>query len=173
MICFFMDGNYAFSMGRSLAKNLDYKVLGDYLDEHYGDDFAKVRRYYYNVLVSDDENVMPLRKLTDFLSYNGYVVRYFVSPNEVKIAATRAFTSLNIAVDALTLLKEGKLEKAIFCVGDTEYVNLLSTLRNYGVETHLFYAKNFNEVNQLRQHVDVAMDVERMPWLVNPPSSRD
>jgi uncharacterized LabA/DUF88 family protein len=155
---FFIDGNHAFNMSKHLGINLDYKDLKAYIEKCFG--VNSLRHYYYNILITDESEVTPLKRLTDFLSHHGYTTRYDVVTRSQ--SRQSKFTQINIAVDALTLASVAfPMERAIFWIEDAELVTLLCALKNKGVEIVLLYHDDYPISNILKQTADVTHNMKQ------------
>jgi uncharacterized LabA/DUF88 family protein len=154
MNMFFMDGNYAHTIAKKLNFNMDYLRLLNYVKDEYDVD----RGYYYNTLISNDADVMPLRKLTDFLQHNNYTVRYISSTNEDVFKASRAFISLNMTIDAVNAAK--RMDTAVFMVGTLEYLRLFDYLKDKGIRVVILYTNEVNHSISLRQTADIAVRLD-------------
>jgi hypothetical protein len=155
MNSFFVDGHYAYTIAKKLSLNLDYLKLLNLVKDKYGID----RGYYYNTLISNEDDVTPLRNLTDFLQYNSYTVRYLSSANEAFKPASRAFVAASLIIDAVKMLKAG-MNTAVFMVSTLEYINLFEYLKDAGVEVILLYSDSLSYSTQLRQTSDLSVPVE-------------
>ena len=126
----FIDGSNFFATAKLLDLDIDYaKMLA-----HFADKGDLVRAYYYTAL-PDVSETTPIRKLIDFLDYNGF---------QVVSKQTREFTDhatgkkrikgnmdMELALDMLKLAPH--IDHAVLFSGDGDFVRLLEEMQNRGL----------------------------------------
>lgn len=128
-----IDGPHLMSAAGSLGMHIDYKLLRD--------EFAKRGRLQRISLyhpVRENNELMPIRPLLDWLQYNGFDVvtkpiREFTEENGV----TRKKGNLDVemAVDALMLSQ--KVDHIVLFSGSGDLCHLVQNLRMQGVRVSI------------------------------------
>jgi uncharacterized LabA/DUF88 family protein len=154
---------------RALNADIDYRKL---LQLFVGE-VQLVRAIYYAVTGLEEEDV-GLRRLLEWLDYNGYVVRKrpsreFTDANGSRIR--RGSVSLQMAVDALEMTS--LIDRLILFSGDADLVPLVKAVQRKGVcvtAVSTLASKPPMIAKELRRRVDHFVDMrELMPLIqLNP-----
>ena len=128
-IALFIDGSNFFATAKLLDVDVDYLKLLDFFREK-GD---LVRAYYYTALPDPSEQ-SPIRKLIDFMDYNGYQV---VS-NDTRVhrpchrkKRVKGNMDMELALDMLKLAPH--IDHAYLFSGDGDFCRLLQEVQDLGV----------------------------------------
>ena len=129
-IALFIDGSNFFATAKLLDVDVDYLKLLDFFREK-GD---LVRAYYYTALPDPSEQ-SPIRKLIDFMDYNGYQVvskttREFTDPATGK-KRVKGNMDMELALDMLKLAPH--IDHAYLFSGDGDFCRLLQEVQDLGV----------------------------------------
>jgi len=138
-IALFIDGSNFFATAKLLDIDVDYLKLLSFFREK-GD---LVRAYYYTALPDPTEQT-PIRKLIDFMDYNGY---------QVVSKTTREFTDhatgkkrikgnmdMELALDMLKLAPH--IDHAYLFSGDGDFCRLLQEVQDLGVKVTVVSSMN-------------------------------
>jgi uncharacterized LabA/DUF88 family protein len=125
----FIDGVSLYSASRNLGFDVDYRELREYFQK----ETMLIRAYYYSAIVEKEE-YSPLKPLTDWLSYNGYMLvtkaaREFTDINGRK--RVKGDMSVELAVDMMEMAP--KIEHAILFSGDADYRRVVEAVQRMGV----------------------------------------
>jgi uncharacterized LabA/DUF88 family protein len=126
----FIDGSNLYTASRNLGFDVDYRLLYDL--------FAKktnlLRILYYSAIVESDDYT-PLKPLTDWLSYNGYLVvtkpaKDFTDANGRR--RVKGNMDIEVAVDMLDLAP--RLDHAVLFSGDADFRKLVESVQRRAVK---------------------------------------
>ena len=126
----FIDGSNFHSTFKSLGFDVDFALMLDQLKQK----GRLVRAYYYTALPHDGE-VAPIRRLADWLDYNGYTViskqtrDFYDSTTGTK--RTKGNMDMELALDMLKLAPH--IDHAVLFSGDGDFVRLLEEMQNRGL----------------------------------------
>ena len=156
----FIDGSNFFATAKLLDLDIDYaKMLGVFADK--GD---LIRAYYYTALPEANEPT-PIKKLIDYLDYNGF---------QVVSKLTREFTDhatgkkrikgnmdMELALDMLKLAPH--IDHAYLFSGDGDFCRLLQEVQDLGVKVTVVSSMNTYPAmvaDALRRKADHFMELE-------------
>lgn len=130
-IALFIDGSNFHTTIKLLGMEIDYVRFLD-LFRKKGN---MIRAYYYTAL-PDPTEVSPLRKLIDFLDYNGFSVvskqtKEFIDPATGK-RRVKGNMDMELALDMLKLAPH--IDHAYLFSGDGDFCRLLSEVQDMGVK---------------------------------------
>ena len=133
-----------------------------------------MRAYYYTALPHDGE-VAPIRRLADWLDYNGYTViskqtRDFYD-NETGTKRTKGNMDMELALDMLKLAPH--IDHAVLFSGDGDFVRLLEEMQNRGLRmTVVSSAKTKPPIlaDVLRRQTDDFIELNDVRDLIGRPS---
>ncbi|MGC6536246.1 MAG: NYN domain-containing protein [Candidatus Puniceispirillaceae bacterium] len=156
----FIDGSNFFATTKLLDLDIDYLKLLSYFDDK-GD---MVRAYYYTAL-PDPNEPSPIRKLIDFLDYNGYQVvskqtREFMDPATGK-KRIKGNMDMELALDMLKLAPH--IEHAYLFSGDGDFCRLLQEVQDLGVKVTVVSSMRTHPVmvaDALRRKADHFIELE-------------
>jgi uncharacterized LabA/DUF88 family protein len=122
----FIDGANLHASAKLLGFNIDFKkLLRVFGGEH-------ARALYYTA-VNDSTEEIPLQKLLDWLSYNGFIVRWkpmqeYTRPDGSK--KIKGNMDMEIAVDMLDLAD--KVQRIVLFSGDGDFAALIEAAQRKG-----------------------------------------
>jgi uncharacterized LabA/DUF88 family protein len=128
-IALFIDGANLHATARALGFEMDYKRL---LLEFAGR--GDLLRAVYYTVIFDDQEVSPIRPLTDWLAYNGYTVVTKSSKEFIDAAGRRKIKSnmsIELAVNAMELCSH--VDRIVLFSGDGDFRPLVEALQRRGV----------------------------------------
>lgn len=152
-VAIFIDGGYLSfvtkQLGGSEPLQIDFAALSSKITS--SDEL--LRTYYYDsppfVSSQPSEEERARQKSFDRFRYALNMIDRF----EVRLGKLRRYydaqgneqfeqkgVDVYLAIDALTLAVKGRIQKAIFIIGDSDFVPVLQAIKNEGVETILYYA---------------------------------
>jgi uncharacterized LabA/DUF88 family protein len=161
-----IDGSGMHYALRALNADIDYRRLRGL----FVDDMRLIRALYY--VVTAREEVAGVRRLLDWLDYNGYVVREklgreFVDANGVRIRRGRI--SLEMAIDALEMVP--LIDHLILFSGDGDLTALVEAVQRKGVRVtavSTLVTRPPMISTELRRQVDCFIDLrELMPLIAH------
>ena len=150
----FIDGSNFFATTKLLDLDIDYvKMLQKFAEK--GD---LVRAYYYTALPDANEPT-PIRKLIDFLDYNGFQVvskktREFIDPTTGK-RRIKGNMDMELALDMLKVAPH--IDHAYLFSGDGDFCRLLQEVQDLGVRVTVVSSLNTSPVmvaDALRRKAD-------------------
>ena len=127
--CLFIDGANLYSASRHLGFDVDYRSLLAFFRAR-----ANVLRAYYYSAVLDTEEYSPLKPLTDWLAYNGYML--VTKPaREFTDAAGRRRVKGNMDIELATDMLEmaPRMDHAILFSGDADFRRVVEAVQRQGV----------------------------------------
>jgi uncharacterized LabA/DUF88 family protein len=171
-IALFIDGADLHATARTLGFDIDYKRL---LMEFEGR--ASLLRAFYYTTISEDQEYSSLRPLTDWLSYNGYIV-VTKAVKEFTDASGRRKVKGNmdveLAVDAMELA--GQIDQMVLFSGDGSFRSLVEAVQRRGVRVTVISTISSQPpmiADELRRQADVFTDLaELQSDLSRDPSER-
>ncbi len=152
-IAIFIDGLSLWNSAKIHNVGVDYKKLHAEFRKR-----GKLTRAFYYTTMSDNEDFSPVRKLVDFLSYNGYVIRtQTIRENDSGTGLKKAssYMRMRMAMDAISL--SDHLDHLILMSGDGELTPLVEELQRRGVRVSVCAAMTPDEViisDDLRRQAD-------------------
>ena len=162
----FIDGSNFHGTVKLLGLNIDYVRLLDYFrDQHH-----LIRAYYYTAL-PDPSETAPLRKLIDFLDYNGYAVvskqtKEFIEPTTGRVRV-KGNMDMELALDMLKLAPH--IDHAYLFSGDGDFSRLLSEVQDMGVRVTVVSSVKTSPnmvADTLRRQADCFIDLTEIAHLV-------
>jgi uncharacterized LabA/DUF88 family protein len=125
----FIDGANLYSASRNLGFDVDYRNLLEFFRSK----THVIRAYYYSAVLETEE-YSPLKPLTDWLAYNGYML--VTKPAREFTDATgrrriKGNMDVEVAVDMLELAP--KLDHAVLFSGDSDFRRLVEAVQRQGV----------------------------------------
>ena len=152
-LALFIDGVSVSSTVRDLEFQIDYNKVRD--------EFARrgclIRMLFYAVDIEAADEYSKIRKLTDFLSYNGYVVKTR-SARDVEGGFRRAHEALKMqmAMDILDLA--GKVDHVVISIGDASMAPLVEAVQKTGTRVSIMSSRASPEgghvSDELRRQAD-------------------
>lgn len=162
----FIDGSNFFATTKLLDIDIDYsKMLNEFASK--GD---LVRAYYYTAL-PDISEPTPIRKLIDFLDYNGFQVvskqtREFTDPTTGK-KRIKGNMDMELALDMLKLAPH--IDHAFLFSGDGDFCRLLQEVQDLGVKVTVVSSMNTHPVmvaDALRRKADHFIELQDIAPLI-------
>ena len=156
----FIDGSNFFATTKLLDLDIDYaKMLNVFAEK--GD---LVRAYYYTAL-PDAHEPSPIRKLIDYLDYNGFQVvskqtREFIDPTTGK-KRIKGNMDMELALDMLKLAPH--IDHAYLFSGDGDFCRLLQEVQDLGVRVTVVSSTNTHPVmvaDALRRKADHFIELQ-------------
>jgi uncharacterized LabA/DUF88 family protein len=129
-VALFIDGANLYSASRNLGFDVDYRNLLEYFRKRTN----LVRAYYYSAVLETEE-YSPLKPLTDWLAYNGYML--VTKPAKEFTDATgrrriKGNMDIELAIDMLELAD--KIDHAVLFSGDSDFRRLVEAVQRRGVK---------------------------------------
>lgn len=160
-IALFLDGANLHATARALGIDIDYNRL---LKEFEGCG-TLLRAFYYTAIIEDQE-YYTLRPLTDWLSYNGYIV--VIKPVKEFTSASRhrkvkANINVELAVAAMQLADQ--IDQMVLFSGDSSFRALVKALQRRGVQVTVISTISTNPpmiADELRRQADVFTDLQEL-----------
>jgi uncharacterized LabA/DUF88 family protein len=126
----FIDGASLYTASRNLGFDVDYSLLIDM----FRDRTDLVHACYYSAILETDE-YSPLKPLTDWLAYNGYIVKTKPAREYTDAGGRRRVKGnidIELAVDMLDLAPH--IRHVVLVSGDTEFRALIESVQRKGVK---------------------------------------
>ena len=169
----FIDGSNFHATAKLLNVDIDYLKLLHFFRSR----STLIRAYYYTALPHDGE-VAPIRRLADWLDYNGYTMiskqtRDFYD-NETGSKRTKGNMDMELALDMLKLAPH--IDHAVLFSGDGDFVRLIEEMQNRGLRvTVVSSAKTKPAIlaDVLRRQTDDFIELNDVRELIGRPSRTD
>jgi uncharacterized LabA/DUF88 family protein len=124
----FIDGANLYATGKALGFDIDYKRL---LAFFHGK--ARLVRALYYTAIAEDQEVVTIRPLIDWLEYNGYTMVTKPTKEFTDASGRRKIKGnmdIELAVDALSLADS--LDHIVLFSGDGDFRSLVDALQDAG-----------------------------------------
>lgn len=170
----FIDGANFHATTKALGFEVDYERFLALLKEQ-----ARLVRAYYYTALPDDSDFAPIRKLADWLDYNGYTmitkqVREFTD-NETGRKRIKGNMDMELALDMLKLAPH--LDHIILVSGDGDFCRLVEEVQNLGIRVTVISSVKTRPplmADILRRQTDDFVDVADLkPDISRPPLRPD
>jgi len=170
----FIDGSNFHATTKSLGYEVDYEKLLNLLKNS----GRMVRAYYYTAL-PDGADYAPIRKLSDWLDYNGYTLvtkqtREFTD-NETGRRRIKGNMDMELALDMLKLAPH--IDHAILFSGDGDFCRLLKEMQDLGIRVTVVSTVKTRPplmADTLRRQSDEFIDANDLRDLISrPPRDHD
>lgn len=151
----FIDGPHLYHLTRKLATDIDFRQMLKYFQKQTN----LIHAQYYSALV-DSPEYSQLKKLIDWLSYNGYLVKLDKAYENVNHNNQfRVFGNqlINIAVDMLMM--EDRVNHVIFIGCEENYIPLIKAVKTKGIVVTLISQRDI-VADGLRREVDNFIQLE-------------
>lgn len=160
----FIDASNLWAAQKSKKKLLDYSKLQDFIFQSYFCSTVKI--FYYDAYPADGTRMYSTdgkHKLYTFLKKGLHFtvitkklkrIRVFTDKGEAIIE--KGNMDVEITIDALHHLM--KYSAAVFFTGDSDFLALVSYIRNHGKKVYIFSSKN-NVSEELRTGADGYTDI--------------
>ncbi len=128
-VCLFIDGANLYSASRHLGFEVDYRNLLAF----FRGKVNVVRAYYYSAIL-DTEEYSPLKPLTDWLAYNGYMLvtkpaREFTDSTGRR--RVKGNMDIELATDMLEMAP--RMDHAVLFSGDSDFRRVVEAVQRQGV----------------------------------------
>lgn len=153
----FIDGANLFAASKNLNFEVDYRSLLSYL-QHTS---QLVRAYYYAVIV-DTENYSPLKPLTDFLSYNGFIMVSKTVRESQDGQSNRSRNNMHVDMTVDMMEMASKIEHMILFSGDSELRRPVEYVQRQGVRVTVVSSTSTSipmVSDELRRQADLFVDL--------------
>ena len=156
----FIDGSNFHSTAKLLNLEVDYLKLLNFFKRK----GQMIRAYYYTALPEQSE-ISPLRKLTDFLDYNGYTIVSKQTKEYTDHMSGERRVKGNMDMElALDMLKMSKhLDHVYLFSGDGDFCRLLEDVQDRGVRVTVVSSTHTQPkliADSLRRKADAFIDIE-------------
>jgi uncharacterized LabA/DUF88 family protein len=172
-IALFIDGANFFSAARGLGVEIDYRKLLDVFRQR----GRLIRAYYYTAVPANDDTFSPVRKLVDWLDYNGFRVVTKIAREYFDGMGRKRFKGdmdVDIAVDMLELA--GHCDHMVLFSGDGDFKPLILALQARGVRVSVVSSMETQPSmvsDELRRAADNFFELKDMLSLIaRPPRDR-
>ena len=156
----FIDGPNFYSSIRDVGIKVDYTRLLEFFRSR----SRFLRAYYYTALMDDrtDERLDFLRRLTDWLGFNGYTV--ITKPAKVFQDTAggqimKGNMDIEIAIDMLDMAPY--VDHAILCSGDGDFRRLVEAVQRRGVRVSIVSTEQIL-ASELKRQADGFMDLHNL-----------
>jgi uncharacterized LabA/DUF88 family protein len=153
-LAIFIDGAALYAASKTVGFDIDFQRLLKAYEKR----GTLLRALYYTVLIEDQE-FSPIRRLTDWLDYNGYTVVSKPAKEFDDGEGRRKFkrnVSMELVVDALEL--SNHIDHIILFSGDGDFRQLVAAVQKRGV--HVTVVSPLSMVaDELRRQADVFTDL--------------
>lgn len=162
----FLDDGYFAHVTRKYGDlRIDYESFTDAICEP----DRRFRTYYYNCppWQSDPPTDEERRRLSGYHKFAdalSYLDRFKVREGRLQKIGDdfkQKGVDIKLAVDAVKLSSTGKIDRAIFVTGDSDFVPVVEGIEGTGVTTTLCYDPSLSIHNSLKASVDERVEIDR------------
>ena len=158
----FIDGANFSHTAKRLNMQIDYKKMLASLKEN----TELIRTFYYTAMYTENDGNIPMQRLVDYLSYNGYTVvtkpaKVFTDINEV--VRIKGNMDIEIAVDMLKIAK--CVDNITLFSGDGDFCPLVKAVQEQGVFVTVvssFETRPSMIADELRRQADEFIGLETL-----------
>ncbi|MDE2020396.1 MAG: NYN domain-containing protein [Patescibacteria group bacterium] len=160
----FIDSSNIWAAQKSKVKLLDYKKVAEHIKREYKAD--RLRVFYYAAYPAEGTRKYSLDSKHKFFTFLKKGLGFFVIKKELKTIGVisedgeateeKGNMDVEIAIDAMHHL--GKYDTAILFSGDSDFLALVTYLRNHGKKVFVFSSRN-NISEELRTGADGYTDI--------------
>jgi len=173
-LALFIDGANLYAAGKALGFAIDYKLLRS--------EFMRrgklLRAFYYTALLDNEENEHdPMRKLFDWLNYNGFSMvtkpakEYTDSQGRRKVKGNM---DIELAVDAMELAP--RVDHIVIFSGDGDFRSLVESLQRQGVRVTVVSTIRSQPpmiADDLRRQADNYIELDDLKDVIGRPPRED
>lgn len=152
-----IDGANVANQLKNLNLKIDWKKFREWLTQ----ETHLVRVVYYTAVREDAEGFQGLRKMLDFLTYNGYDVREKLAREYTKDNRTyvKGNMDVEIAVDIINAATNMKADNIILFSGDGDFCYALDKAKTNGSRVGVIAERDSGVVSDdLRKSADYVID---------------
>ena len=160
----FIDASNLWAAQKTKSKFLDYAKTTEYIKQKFNGTLIKV--FYYTAYPAEGTRKYSLNGKHKFFTFLKKGLGIFVVKKELKrinvltergnIVEEKGNMDVEITIDSLHHLK--KYETAVFFSGDSDFLPLVTYLRNHGKKVFVFSSRN-NVSEELRTGADGYTDI--------------
>ena len=157
-VAVFIDGANLHYAARGLGFQIDFAALLEYFRQT----TYLVRAYYYTAMLETDE-YNPVRRLSDWLGYNGYRVVTRPAKDQTDASGRRVLKGnmdIELAVDMMELAPQ--LDHAVLFSGDGDFRALVEAVQRQGVRVTVVSTLETQPpmvADELRRQADAFIDI--------------
>jgi len=127
-VCVLIDGPHLYASSRNLGFEVDYKAMLAYFEEN-----CNLQRAMYFTSILEGEEFNPIKRLADWLSYNGYKVvakpiRDYTDDNGER--RTKASLRVELAVELMSI--PANVDHVILFAGDGDLSYAVERMQQRG-----------------------------------------
>ena len=166
-IALFIDGANLHATARTLGFDIDYKRL---LGEFEGRGGSLLRAFYYTAIIEDQEYSW-VRPLTDWLSYNGFIVVTKAVKEFTEASGRRKVKGnmdIELAVDAMDLADQ--IDQMVLFSGNGDFRSLVEAVQRRGVRVTVISTISSQPpmiADELRRQADIFIDLAELQPQLN------
>jgi uncharacterized LabA/DUF88 family protein len=167
-VAVFIDGVNIYSTAKAIGFELDYKKMIEYFE----DECIFTRANYYTAMSDDPEEFSPVRPLTDWMVYNGYVVNtkpikeYTDDQGRKRMKGSM---EVEIAIDMLTMASNANpVDHMVLFSGSGNFRALVEAVQRLGVRVTVISSVE-GAADDLRRQADKFIDLKHLKQFARPP----
>ena len=166
----FIDGSNFHASTKALNFDVDFEKLLRILRES----GHLVRAYYYTALPDNNTEYSPIKRIADWLDYNGYTVvskpwRDFTN-SETGQRRIKGNMDMELALDMIKLANH--VEHVVLFSGDGDFCRLLQEVQDKGVSVTVI-SSNKLVADTLRRQADDFIEVNQIRHLIERDQQQD
>jgi uncharacterized LabA/DUF88 family protein len=161
----FIDGANLHASIKALNFEIDYKKILKFFE----DQALLIRAFYYTALI-DDQDPSPIRKLVDWLDYNGYTTvtkstKEFT--DEIGRRTIKGNMDVEIAIDVMEMIEY--LDHIVLFSGDGDFRRLIESSQRKGKRVTIvssLKSKPPMVANELRRQSDYFIELDEIKGFI-------
>jgi uncharacterized LabA/DUF88 family protein len=167
-LALFIDGANLYSAAKALGVEIDYrKLLSEFRSKG-----RLLRAYYYTSLL-ESEDYSPIRKLVDWLQYNGYnVVSKTAREFTDREGRRRIKGNMDVEMTVDMINVSAHVDHVVLFSGDGDFVSLVEALKERGVRVSIvstIQSQPSMASDELRRAADAFIDLADLEGTVTRP----
>ena len=165
-IALFIDGANLHASIKALEFEIDYKRMLEYFEKKAN----LIRAFYYTALI-EEQDPSPIRKLVDWLDYNGYTIVTKSTKEFIDESGRRRIKGnmdVELAIDVMEMLDH--LDHVVLFSGDGDFRRLIEATQRKGKRVTVVSTANSTPpmiADELRRQSDYFIELDDLRNLIS------
>lgn len=158
-----IDGSNIYHQTKKLSVTIDWSKFRDWLQS----ETQLVRIIYYTAILRESDGFEQMRKLTDYLRYNGFDVRDKMA-RQFADGSKKGNMDVEISVDMIAASTTGRADNIILISGDGDFCYAIEKAKMNGSRVGIIGARQSGSVSDdVRKTADYMIDFmeENREWI--------
>lgn len=149
-----IDGSNIYYQTKKLSVTIDWNKFKEWLQG----ETQLIRIVYYTAILTDSDGFQQMRKLTDFLRYNGFDVRDKIA-RQFADGTKKGNMDVEISVDMIAASTTGRADNILLLSGDGDFCYAIEKAKMNGSRVGVLGARESGSVSDdVRKTADYMID---------------